>query len=205
MSPIRLLLADDHPIVVEGLKQILSHDQDLVVAGTVRNGEEALSFVRSETIDVVVLDINMPVMDGITCAKHLKKDFPEIKIIILTMYPQRTFIDKIVSLGVDGCLLKSNTGQELTDAIRRVAGGKSYFDRIRSFNSDQEQVVQYKLSPREIEVIKYIAEGLTSFDIADKLIISEHTVRTHRKNILRKLDAKNSSEVIQFAVSQQLI
>lgn len=205
MREIRTLLADDHAIVMEGLKEVLSADMEICVVGQVTNGEEVLRFVRQNKVDVIVLDINMPVMDGITCSRHLKKEHPDIKIIILTMYAQRSFIEEIVKLGIDGCLLKNNTGKELIDAILRVMSGKQYYDRIRSFNSDAENVAQYRLSEREIEVIKLMSQGYTSNEIAETLYLSNHTIKTHRKNILKKLDLKNSSQVVQFAVNNQLI
>lgn len=202
---IKTLLADDHAIVVEGLREILSHDDEIEVVGSAANGEEVMTFVRLNDVDVVVLDINMPIMDGITCAKHLKKDHKDVKVLILTMYPQKSFVTEIVNLGIDGCLLKNNTGQELGSAIHRVASGRQYYDRIRTFNSEEQKVIQYKLSKREIEVVKCVAEGLTSTEIAERLFISEHTVNTHRKNILKKLGLKNSSELVNFANENQLI
>ncbi|MFY0686006.1 MAG: response regulator transcription factor [Cyclobacteriaceae bacterium] len=205
MKKIKTLLADDHAIVVEGLQQVLSRNKEIEVVDHVENGEEVLRFLQFNEVDVVVLDINMPVMDGLTCSREIKKRFPDVKIVILTMYPQRTFVDEIVKIGVDGCLLKNNTGKELTDAILRVTSGKQYYDRIRSFNSEEEQFVQHKLSARELDIIRCMSEGMTSEMMADKLFISSHTVHTHRRNILRKLNMNNSSEVVQFAVSQKLI
>ncbi len=205
MTRIRILLADDHTIVLDGLKAVLKSSDALEVVGEVKNGEEVLTFVATHPVDVVVLDINMPVMDGITCARKLKQKYPHIRIIILTMYAQKSFVEQIVRLGVDGCLLKSNSGQELTDAIERVMSGKSYYDRIHTFVAEKEDVFQYKLSKREIEIVKLIAEGLTSIQIADKLFIAEHTVKTHRKNILRKTGAANTSQLVQFALNNQLI
>ncbi len=202
---IKTLLADDHAIVVEGLQEILSHDEDIEIVGKASNGEEVMTFVRLNDVDVVVLDINMPIMDGITCARQLKKDHDHVKVLILTMYPQRSFVDEIISLGIDGCLLKNNTGKELSEAIHRVASGRQYYDRIRTFNSEKEEVVQYKLSSRELQVVKEVAKGLTSIEIADQLFISEHTVNTHRKNIMNKLGLKNSSELVHFATDNQLI
>ncbi|MFY0607377.1 MAG: response regulator transcription factor [Cyclobacteriaceae bacterium] len=205
MRDIKVLLADDHAIVMEGLKEVLSSDEEISVMGTVSNGEEALRFVKNNKIDIVILDINMPVMDGISCARILKKDFPHIKIIILTMYAQKSFVEEIVKIGIDGCLLKNNTGKELIDAVLRVMGGSQYYDRIGTFVSEEEEVLQYKLSPREIDVIRLMAEGLTSADIAEKLFLSDHTIKTHRKNILKKLNVSNSSQAVQYALKNDLL
>ncbi|MFH6984957.1 response regulator transcription factor [Marinoscillum sp. 108] len=205
MRNIKILLADDHAIVMEGLKEVLSADEEISVVGCVQNGEEVLRFIKNNEVDIVILDINMPVMDGITCARHLKKEFPKVKIIILTMYAQRSFVEEIVKIGIDGCLLKNNTGKELIDAVLRVMGGRQYYDRIGTFNSQEEEVTQYKLSEREIDVIRLMSQGLTSIEIAEKLFISDHTVKTHRKNILKKLNVSNSSQAVQYCLSNQLI
>ena len=133
MKPIRVLLADDHNIILDGLHVVLSNDDEIEVVGTAGNGEEVIKFLERKETDLVVLDINMPKMDGITCSRLLKKQFPWIKILILTMYPQKSFIDEIVKIGIDGCLLKNNTGKELITAIKRVMNGKSYFDHLKSF------------------------------------------------------------------------
>ena len=172
MRDIKILLADDHAIVMEGIKEVLSADNEISVVGTVANGEEVIRFIRRnpKSVDVVVLDINMPVMDGISCSRQLKKEFPKLKIIILTMYAQKSFVEEIVKLGIDGCLLKNNTGKELIDAVLRVMSGKQYYDRIGTFNSEEEEVTQYKLSERELEIIKLLSEGMTSGEIAEKRI-----------------------------------
>ena len=207
MRDIKTLLADDHAIVMEGIKEVLSADEEISVVGTVANGEEVLRFIRKDpnNVNVVVLDINMPVLDGISCSRMLKKEFPDIKIIILTMYAQKSFVEEIVKIGIDGCLLKNNTGKELIDAVLRVMSGRQYYDRIGTFNSSEEEVTQFKLSERELEIIKMMSDGLTSIEIADKLFLSEHTVKTHRKNILRKLNVNNSSQAVQYCLSNQLI
>lgn len=206
MREIKTLLADDHAIVMEGIKEVLSADEEITVIGTVANGEEALRFIRkNQQTDVVVLDINMPIMDGISCSRILKRDFPNVKIILLTMYAQKSFTEEIIKIGIDGCLLKNNSGKELIEAILRVMGGKQYYDRIGNFNNPAEEVTQYKLSDRELEIIKMMADGLTSSEIAAKLYLSNHTVKTHRKNILRKLNVNNSSQAVQYCLNNQLI
>jgi DNA-binding NarL/FixJ family response regulator len=205
MKPIRILLADDHNIVLEGLHEVLSSHPEIAICGKASNGTEVLSFVQQTVVDVVVLDINMPVMDGLTCARKLKQLHPTIKVIILTMYAQKSFTEQIIKIGVDGCLLKSNTSSELMAAINRVMEGKFYYDQIKTFKHEMEEVAQYKLSEREIEIIKLLAQGLTSLQIADKIFIAEHTVKTHRKNILRKTGLHNTTQLINFALTNQII
>jgi len=205
MNPIHVLLADDHIIVLEGLQAVLNSQQGIEVSGSVNNGEDVLSFLSKQTVDVVVLDINMPVMDGLKCAQKIKELYPKTKIIILTMYAQKSFIEEILRIGIDGCLLKSNSGRELSDAIIRVVSGKSYFDLIHSFNSTENPIAQFKLSEREIEIVKLLCEGLTSLEIANKLFIADETVKTHRKNILKKTGVHNTSQLMQFALNNRII
>jgi len=202
---IKVLLADDHTIVIEGLRAVLSAHEEIDICGEASNGEEVLDFLKNNYADVVILDINMPVMDGLKCAKKVKQQYPRVKIIVLTMYAQKSFIEEMLKIGIDGSLLKSNTGKELKDAIYRVHDGKSYYDMIHTFDDENNSVSQYKLGDREVEIIKLLAEGLTSQQIADKLFISENTVKTHRRNILRKTELHNTTQLIQFALNQQII
>lgn len=205
MSQINILIADDHQIVIEGLKMILEAHEELHVVAEVNNGVQVLSYLEDNAVDIVILDINMPEMDGIQCAKKIKKDYPKTRVIILTMYAQKSFIEEILKIGIDGCLLKNNTGKELADAIIRVHSGKSYFDQIQNFSQDDNAAKEYHLSQREIEIVKKLAEGLTSAQMAEVLFISEHTVKTHRKNILKKLNIHSSSELIQYALNNGII
>lgn len=205
MSNIKILLADDHAIVLDGLKLVLSIDPTFQVVGEVQNGQEVIDFIETNEVDIIIMDINMPVMDGITCSRKLKAIDDRIKIIILTMYPQKSFIDEIIKIGIDGCLVKSNTGKELSEAVLRVSSGKPYYDQIGQFDSKEEVIKKFKLSDREVEIIRALADGLTSETIAEDLCISLHTVRTHRKNILKKLELHNSSELVQYAFNNGII
>lgn len=200
----RVLIADDHQMVLEGLNVVLSNHPDLQVVKECLNGEEVLEYLKSNTVDVVVLDINMPKIDGLTCARRIKKAY-DLKVIMLTMYAQKSFIEEMLTIGVDGCILKNNTGKELVEAVLRVAGGRSYFDQIHEFTEVKNKANHYNLGERELEVIKLLAEGLTSNEIAERLFISEHTVKTHRKNILRKTELHSTHELIKFAINNELI
>jgi DNA-binding NarL/FixJ family response regulator len=203
---INILLADDHQIVREGLQAVLESTGKYLVKEEAENGSDVLKILENDKdFDVVVLDINMPEMDGITCAKNIKKDYPEIKVILLTMYSQKSFVDEILKLGIEGCLLKNNSGKQLKEAIERVSNGNLYYDHLKEFAGNQEDIIQFKLSEREIEVIKLLADGLTSQQIAEKLFVSDHTIRTHRKNILKKTNLLNTSQLIQFAAKNKII
>lgn len=202
---IKILLADDHAIILDGLKAVLDQDEGFEVIGTVSNGEEVLSFIDENKVDLIILDINMPKMDGLKCAKRVKEKSRETKIIVLTMYGQQSFINEMIKIGVDGCILKSNTGMELKDVIHRVMSGKSYFDQIQSFNNEDDGSERYKLGKREIQIVKMICEGISSQEIADRLYISEHTVKSHRKNIFRKTNVHSTAELIQFALNNGIM
>lgn len=166
---------------------------------------QVLEFLENEAVDLVVMDINMPEMDGIQCTKRIKEKYPNTKVIILTMYNRKRFISELISFGADGCVLKNNSGKELINAIQRALDGKTYFDNVNYFIDHSEQKSEYQLSDREIEIIGLISENYTSKQISDQLFISEHTVKTHRKNIFRKAKVSNSDELVQFAMNQKLI
>ncbi|MDH5379433.1 MAG: response regulator transcription factor [Cyclobacteriaceae bacterium] len=204
-STIKVVLADDHDLVLMGVKEILSGFDDIEVMGMVNNGQEVLDFLAHESVDIAILDINMPVMDGISCAKHIKISYPEVKVILLTQYSQKIFIEEILKLGIEGCLLKNNTVEDLYDAVIRVDSGKFYYDQIKSFTSEEVEVFQFKLTERELEIIKLATSGETSREIAEKLFISENTVTTHRKNIMRKTKTHNVAQLVQFARDNNII
>ena len=202
---IKIILADDHQIILEGLSEVLKKHENLAVVGQFSNGKEVLEYVSSHPVDIAVMDINMPVMNGLSCAKILKQEFPAIRIIILTMYAQKSFIDEVIKLRIEGCLLKNNSGKELYEAIMRVMDNKFYYDKITHFTVKEDVIASYKLSEREIEIIKLLAAGHSTNEIAEKLFISIHTVGTHRKNILSKVDVNNAPQLVQFARENNLI
>jgi len=205
MNKMKIILADDHQIILDGLTEVLKSHEELEILGQFPNGKEVIEFVQENEVDVAVMDINMPEMDGISCAKLLKRDFPTIKVIMLTMYAQKSFIDEIIKLGIEGCLLKNNSGKELYDAILRVQSGKFYYDKIKDFTDSSEEIASYKLGDREIEIIKLLSQGFDTIEIAEKLFISKHTVSTHRKNILNKTGVNNTTQLVQFAHENHLL
>lgn len=202
---INILIAEDHLIVAAGLKAILDTHANYQVVGIVENGEMVLQTIQEKSVDLILMDINMPKMNGIACTKKVKELFPKIKVIILTMYNRKQFIQELLMVGADGCVLKSNTGKELVSAIERVRAGNTYFDHLNEFVDPVKLFADRQLSEREIEVITFIAEGLTSKEIAERMFISEHTVKTHRKNIFKKLNVKDTNDLIRFAMNEGLI
>lgn len=204
MNELSIYIADDHAIVVDGLKEILRSKTDWQVRGTASNGEEMMQLLTQRKADVVILDINMPKMNGIECTAWIKQNHPETKVIILTMFPEKTYIDQLIKAGADGCLLKSRGSKDLIDAIERVTSGKSYFDSIKDFSISEVKPI-YNLSEREIEIIKWVVNGNTTYEIADQLFISEHTVKTHKKNIFKKVGINSVSQLATFAINNNLI
>lgn len=200
-----ILIAEDHQMVALGIKAILATSNSLSVAGIVCNGQELLETIATTSVDLVLMDINMPVMNGIECTKRLKTVSPETKVIFLTMYNHKHFIRDIFEAGADGCILKSNSAIELISAIERVISGKTYFDHINEFMDTHKELKEFKLSEREIDIIVMIAEGATSKEISNRLYISEHTVKTHRKNIFQKTQVGNADQLIQWAMNNRLI
>jgi DNA-binding NarL/FixJ family response regulator len=204
MNDTTIYIADDHAIVVEGLTEILRPHAQLKIIGTAADGEGVIKLMNERWADVVIIDINMPKMNGIQCTEWIKKNYPQTKVIILTMFPEKSYVDQLISAGADGCLLKSRGSKDLLEAIERVTNNRSYFDMIRDFAEPNRHPV-YNLSEREVEIIKLIVNGLTSAEIAGKLFISEHTVKTHRKNIFRKTGINSISQLTSFAINNQII
>lgn len=205
MNELSIYIADDHTIVVDGLREILSSRHQWNIIGTAGDGEEVTRLMSERVADVVILDINMPKMNGIQCTRWIKKNHPGTKVIILTMFPERTYIDELIRAGADGCLLKSRGSKDLLEAVERVTDGRSYFDNIKDFEEEEGERPDYNLSEREIEIIGLVVNGRTSAEIADQLFISEHTVKTHRKNIARKIGTTNTSQLAIFAMNNNLL
>jgi len=205
MKVINVLLADDSSSVLEGLKKLLSHTNKIRVIGQALNGKEVIDFITDIEVDVIIMDANMPIMDGITCATIIKKECPGIKIIMLTMYTDKSYTDEILKIGVEGCLIKSQTKQELQAAIHSVISGEQYYGLIPTFEPSYEATKQFKLSDRELEIIRLITEGYTNSEIADKLHLTEHTVQTNYINILQRVEFSSTSQLMKYSASNQLL
>jgi DNA-binding NarL/FixJ family response regulator len=204
---VNILLVDDHIIFRKSLSRLFKTYGKLNVVGEASNGKEALEFLKKNKADVVVLDINMPVMDGLECAEKIKENFPLVKVLILTMHESYEIIKKALMLGVSGFFIKSVEPDSLIDAIQKISKGSEVFQEevlklviagIRNEASKKSRPqVSSQLSEREIEILKFISEGLTTFQIAENLGISKHTIDAHRKNMVRKIGAKNTTELVQ--------
>ena len=205
---IKILIVDDHNLVSEGIARIIISDQKYRVVAQLTSGAEAIEFVKNNPVQIVIMDINMPGVDGITATKEIKKIVPEIKIIGLSMLSDFGTIHKMLESGADGYLLKNISGDELFTALSQVLEGKTYLNTelqqlFLKGMRDQKNIPL--LTKKEKEVLNLIAAGLTNKDIATKLKIGEETIKSHRKNIMNKFDIHNTAELVRFAIEHQLI
>ena len=203
---IKLLLADDHQMFIDGIKSFLEKYEDIAIVAEANNGYQVLEILETEPIDIVVLDINMPGMDGIETTKIIRKKYANTKVLILSMYDNKNFIIKLIRNGAAGYILKNKTKEELYTAIQNVAAGRTHYGleimnhAIAVSQSKEEEEVQ--LTEREVEVMIKVAEGFSSKDAAKKLHISETTVNTHRRNIMSKLNLNSATQLVRYAIKK---
>ncbi|HTE12479.1 MAG TPA: response regulator transcription factor [Chitinophagaceae bacterium] len=208
--PLRLVIADDHPLLLDGLKKVLEEMDETEIIFTAGNGLELISLLRRTAADMVLLDLQMPKLDGIDSLKIIRRDFPKLKIIIFSNYGQPKLIRETKILGASGYLLKNSPSLILKEAIKTVAAGGSWFKDTEPEPKQSALLVndfmkKYQLTSREIEIICKIAEGLTSKEIAGKLFVSEFTINTHRRNICRKLNIYTPVGLLNFAKEHGLV
>jgi DNA-binding NarL/FixJ family response regulator len=215
----RIILADDHTILRDGIRALLSADADLDVVGEASNGAEVLAMLETTPADVVLMDVQMPVLDGFATMPELRRRFPEVRVLVLTMLDHENYVARMFDAGALGYVLKNAAISEITHAIRTVAGGNQFLCTEIGLNMLYKAVAQSasvsiddagghagsELTARELEVLKLIAEGLTNGEISDKLFTSKRTIETHRQNIIAKTQAKNTAALIKLAVSRGLI
>jgi two-component system nitrate/nitrite response regulator NarL len=207
---IKLLLVDDHPIVLDGIKSHLCAQPDFEVVGDAANGQEALRKAKLTLPDVVLMDISMPHMNGLEAMTNLRKQVPNAKILVLTMHDSREYIAQVVRSGARGYLLKDSAPAELVGAIKAVHGGEVYFSPSVSKVLIEEMAdgrkpagpEQQPLTDREREVLSLIAEGLLNKQIADRLGIGVRTIETHRERIMRKLDIHTVAGLTKYAIAR---
>jgi len=211
---IHLLIADDHQIFLDGLLSLLASEEDIVVEATARNGREVLTLLKTTTPDLILMDINMPVLDGLKATKMVADDHPEVKVIMLTMHDRADYITQMIQAGASGYLLKNSSRKDLLEGIRTVARGENYFSNevtqavMNSYRAQAKQEsrrTEVALTPRETEVLKLIAQECTTAEVAERLYISPHTVESHRKNLLAKLQKKNTAGLAAEAVRLGLV
>lgn len=201
-SKASLLIADDHVLFSEGIISMLQDTYHFL--GLVTDGKQVMNAILEKKPALILLDINLPTIDGLELAKLIKSNFTEVRVIFLTMYNEGKFVEQAQKLKVDGYMLKHSTKEELIVAIDKVLLGEKYFDpklNLEKTNLHQTDyfVKKYLLTPREVEIIRLIKKGASSGQIAEALYLSEETVRSHRKNIHFKLGVSKVSELIEFA------
>lgn len=207
----RILLADDHAMFREGLKQVLSRTTDLVVADEAENAQQILDKVQKTEFDVVILDISMPGRDGIDVLKQLKQMKPKLHFLVLSMYPEDQYAYRAIKAGASGYLTKNKASQELIEAIRRIASGRKYIspDVAEQLAIDiekgSERPLHQKLSDREYQVMCMIASGKTVKNIAGELSLSVSSISTMRTRILRKFKMKTNAEITHYAIKHDLV
>lgn len=210
MNEIKLIIADDHELFRNGLAELLRKHEDIKVVKSVGDGIEFMELINSQfEADIVLLDITMPNMDGFQVLKELKTLNSEIKPIVISMHNDGNYIAKCAKMGAHGYLLKNTDEAELILAIRSVDSGKKYFsaeisEKMINFMSTQS-ISENVLSNKETEVLGLISKGLTTKEIASKLFVSSRTIETHRANILKKLEVKNTAELIKKATKMNLV
>lgn len=206
----RILLVDDHQILLDGLYSFFKDVAEFSIVGIATNSSDALDLVSSERPDLVITDIEMPEVDGIEFTRQLKRDFPEIKVLALTMYNEQAFIKDFLRAGGNGYILKNADRDQLFEAVQKVLKDGNYLspnvmENFIESHKHKESIYGKKLSEREISIIQLIADELTTEEIADKLHLSALTIKTHRKNIFLKLGIKNSAGLIKYAMRHGLI
>jgi DNA-binding NarL/FixJ family response regulator len=208
---IKVLIADDHAVVRQGLKQILSDTSDMQIAGEAASGDEALEKVRTEEYDVFVLDIAMPGPNGLDILKETRAIRPNLPVLILSMHPEEQFAVRLLKSGASGYLNKESAPDELVKAVRKVVEGGKYVSPVLAeqlaleIGADSDKPLHETLSDREFQVMRMIAVGKTATEIAEALSLSVKTVSTYRTRILEKMSLKTNAEVIRYAIQNHLI
>ncbi|MGH7496908.1 MAG: response regulator [bacterium] len=208
---IKIFITDDHPIVREGLKQTLRETPDIAVSGEASNGEETLDDLRNQEVDVVLLDISLPGRSGLDILSQLRLAYPNLKILILSTYPEEQYAIRALKTGAAGYLTKESAPEELITAIRKVACGGKYVSAALAerlaFNLTGEATARphEKLSNREYQVMCLIASGKTAKEIALALSLSDKTISTYRRRILDKMHMRHNAELTHYAIQQGLV
>jgi len=208
---IKLFIVEDHKILRDGLTSMLAEDPEIKVVGNAANGKLAIAALKNENTDLVLMDINMPEMNGIETCRLLTRERPEIKVLILTMLDHENYVHEVFKAGAKAYLLKNIGKNELLAVIKNVYNGESYLSPeiastlAKKLQGISEGKAESKISKRELEVLKLIAEGLTNKEIADKLNTSDRTIEAHRRNLMDKTNSKNTATLIKYAVKSGLV
>jgi DNA-binding NarL/FixJ family response regulator len=217
MESVKILIVDDHPMIRLGIHSILNNVEHLNVADEANNGREALEKLAKDNFDLVIMDIKMPEMNGIEATEEIIKLHPNTKVLAISMFDEQRYIVKMLQAGALGYVLKNTGKNEMVNAINSIMAGESYFSQEVSnimmsqfmtrggLNQTLEPKNDITLTKRETEIIRMISEELTNSEIADRLGISSRTVDTHRRNLLQKLDVKNTAGLVKYAMVNHLL
>lgn len=204
----KIFLTDDHAVLIGGLTKIIEAEQDFEVVGTAMDSQSTMAALTHTKVDLLITDYNLPDEDGLSLVRKVKRKFPEIKILVLSMHDEAHLVKEILKEGINGYIMKKDSHTDLVDAIYAVKSGKTYLSSeinsilIKGLNGEDDQRL---LTTREREILKLISKEYTNRDIAEELFISERTVETHRKNIFRKTGTNNLVGLIKFAYANNLI
>jgi DNA-binding NarL/FixJ family response regulator len=212
----KILIADDHAMFVDGIKSIIETETDMNVVGRCYNGKSVIEFIKNESVDIILLDVNLPDINGVEVCKEALKINPSLKVLAITMFNEESFIQEILNNGAKGYILKNTGRDELLKAIRTVSKGESYFSKevtesimkslMNQRKASNKSVTEIpKISRREKEVLKLIIEEFTTQEIADSLYISLKTVESHRASLLSKLNARNTAGLVRIAIEHKLL
>ncbi len=213
METYKIILTDDHQIVLDGLSAILSQYPEYEIVAEATNGKEAIQLVGALRPDLLILDIDMPLMNGLVAAREIKQQYPDTRIIILSLHKETSVIRKLIQLGIDGYLMKNADSKEMVAAIEMVRNGRTYFSgevtlklsQKSSTTSENDAMKMSSLTSRELEILKAISEGLSSQEIGKLLHISSRTVDTHRTNMMKKLGVTKVVGLLRCAIKWGLV
>ena len=206
-----ILIVDDHKIINDGMKLLISSQDGFEVIGQCYNGKDAVDFIQRQEPDYIVMDVNMPVMNGLEATAIIKKLRSGIKIIVLTMLSDFATVNKMMESGADGYILKNTDSEELFNAITMIENGGTYLNPeinqllLKGMKEEKEIQKQVHLTKREKEILRLIVEGLSTKQIADQLFLGEETIKSHRKNLMSKLEANNVAALVKRAIENKLL
>ncbi|MCW3072597.1 MAG: two component transcriptional regulator, LuxR family [Bacteroidetes bacterium] len=211
MSKIKVFILDDHQMLIDGLKALLMNEKQFEIIGIANTAKDALEQIGKNTPDVVLSDINMPEMDGIAFTRELKKNHPQVKVLALSMFGEKSTISEILDAGASGYILKNTGKEELINALLKISSGGMFFsdeisaEMMKAMSERGQKEEKVHLTEREKEIINLIAKEYSNAQIGEALFISERTVETHRKNIFRKANTKTVVGLMKFAMENKLI